>query len=176
MARCKINRYHLAKALHRCLIVRLISSSGFLPGQTAAIGGARCELRAVTHMPAGLRNAAWRNIHGTDAQTHLLPSQVDCNTGPTTLCRLQRFPVFSLSLGFSLSTVVIAQRSAAVFGSSLSSSILTELRGKARELGSAGDVHGPSSCFFLSPPMHADSTEGWSPDTGLNLRCRAGES
>lgn len=111
------------------------------------IDRAHCKLHAITHMPAGQRNAMWRNIQGTDAQTQisgsslkLTPKRVQQHFNDENLF------FFSPSL-FSFNTVPTAD-----FGPSLSPSILTELRGKARELGSAGDVRRSILCFFLSPP------------------------
>lgn len=111
------------------------------------IDRAHCKLHAITHMPAGQRNAMWRNIQGTDAQTQisgsslkLTPKRVQQHFNDENLF------FFSPSL-FSFNTVPAAD-----FGPSLSPSILTELRGKARELGSAGDVRRSILCFFLSPP------------------------
>lgn len=94
------------------------------------IDRAHCKLHAITHMPAGQRNAMWRNIQGTDAQTQISGSSLKL-----TPKRVQQHfndeNLFSPSPSlFSFNTVPVAD-----FGPSLSPSILTELRGKARKAG-----------------------------------------
>lgn len=74
MARCKTNRYHLANVINSML--RTSNSwrgrvkrtqLGFLPlKMTINVELAAYDKpHAITHMPAGKRFAAWRNIHET---------------------------------------------------------------------------------------------------------------
>lgn len=65
------------------------------------IDRAHCKLHAITHMPAGQRNAMWRNIQGTDAQTQisgsslkLTPKRVQQHFNDENLFFFQSFTVF----------------------------------------------------------------------------------
>lgn len=144
MARCKINRYHLAKALHGRVIVRLIRATASPNG-----GNRPCALQtARNHSHASWtakRNVAQHSGHRRKRKS-AAPLWSWLQNGSNNTLTMKTFFFFSPSL-FSFNTVPAAD-----FGPSLSPSILTELRGKARELGSAGDVRRSILCFFLSPP------------------------
>lgn len=84
MARCKINRYHLAKALHGRVIVRLIRATASPNG-----GNRPCALQtARNHSHASWtakRNVAQHSGHRRANANQRLLSEVDSKTGPTTL-------------------------------------------------------------------------------------------
>lgn len=109
------------------------------------IDRAHCKLHAITHMPAGQRNAMWRNIQGTDAQTQISGSSLKLSPK-----RVQQH--FNDENLFSVLHCFHSTQFLLLTSGHLSHHQSWLSCEEKRELGSAGDVRRSILCFFLSPP------------------------
>ncbi len=176
MARREIHRYHLANAKKS-----ILKPFNCWRGNGAVYASARAPVTEngedktrFTHMPAGKRCAAWRNIQGgrkTKGSSSAKTQNQDFSPKLFANKRIQRrLEDENLLPVSSLSSETLTPRHPH------SPSILTELS-------QGGDVQQDGEWWwrlmvhplFLSVSTHADCTEGWSPNSGLNCRSRVGE-
>lgn len=168
MARCKINRYHLAKALHGRVIVRLIRATASPNG-----GNRPCALQtARNHSHASWtakRNVAQHSGHRRKRKS-AAPLWSWLQNGSNNTLTMKTFFFSVLHCFHSTQFLLLTSGHLSHHQSWLS------CEEKRESWGVLVTCDGPSSASSCLHPMHGNYAEGWRPQTRQKLKCGVGES